>query len=91
MQGQAQSVEELMGTMGMSRSRATKIVAARQAKARVISDIMDVLEPFKAQGGNVFKTFGCTLTAIRNMKPKELQVLRAKVVEHVQATSDQAA
>lgn len=91
MQGQAQTVEELMGTMRMSRSQATKILAAREAKASMIGDIMDVLEPFKASGGNVFKQFGVTLGTIRTMKPKELKALREKVLAHVLASSEQAA
>lgn len=91
MQGSAQTVDELMATMGMGRARAQKIVQAREAKAVMIGGIMDTLEVFKAGGGNVFKTFGVTLGAIRSMKPKELKELRARIDAQVLAASSEAA
>jgi DNA repair protein RadD len=84
MQGQAQTVEELMGTMRMSRAQATKIIQARQAKADLVGDIVDALHAFKDDGGNVFATFGCTIGAVGKMKPKELKALRQKIADHLQ-------
>lgn len=80
MQGQAQSVEDLVWTMGMSRARAAKIVAAREAKAGRIDAIMDMLERIKAETGmGCYAVLGKTLGDIRRAKPKELEVIAASL------------
>lgn len=74
MQGQAQTVEELMATMGMSRPRAIKILQAREAKQALIGDIMDGIEAHRAATGEgPWQAFGVTLGDIRKMKPKQLK------------------
>lgn len=80
MQGKAQSVEELMATMNMSRPRAIKIVQAREAKAALVGEIMDGLEAHRqATGQGPWAAFGVTLGDIKKMKPKELKELLAKL------------
>lgn len=74
MQGQAQTVEELMATMGMSRPRAIKILQAREAKQALIGDIMDGIEAHRAATGEgPWQAFGVTLGDIKRMKPKQLK------------------
>lgn len=85
MQGQAQTVDDLVHQMGMSRGRAQKIVAARAAKAATLDVIMDGIEAVKASTGQgPFQAFGATLGAIRKMKPKELRELQARVEQRLE-------
>lgn len=80
MQGKAQSVEELMATMNMSRPRAMKIVQAREAKAALVGEIMDGIEAHRqATGQGPWAAFGVTLGDIRKMKPKELKALNDRL------------
>ena len=80
MQGSAQTVEELMATMGMSRPRAVKIIQAREAKQALIGQIMDRLEARRlATGEGPWQAFGVTLGDIRRMKPKELREFEARL------------
>lgn len=92
MQGQAQTVDELMGTLGMGRARAQKIVAAREAKAELVGSIMDGIEAVRAASGEgPFKAFGVALGDIRKMKPKDLKALQARVAERLQQINQVAA
>ena len=80
MQGSAQTVEELMATMGMSRPRAVKIIQAREAKQALIGQIMGRLEARRlATGQGPWQAFGVTLGDIRRMKPKELREFEARL------------
>jgi superfamily II DNA or RNA helicase len=80
MQGSANTVEELMATMGMSRPRAVKIIQAREAKQALIGQIMDRLEARRlATGEGPWQAFGVTLGDIRRMKPKELREFEARL------------
>jgi DNA repair protein RadD len=80
MQGKAETVEDLVHKLGMSRGRAQKIVQARQAKAQQIEAIMDGLDRIKLETGQgPFAALGVTLGDIRRMKPKELTALNDRV------------
>jgi DNA repair protein RadD len=80
MQGKAQTVDELVHQIGMSRARATKIVAAREAKARQIDSIMDMLDHIKSQTGmGCYQLTGKTLGDIRHAKPKELAAIASSL------------
>lgn len=82
MQGKAQTVDELVHQMGMSRARAQKIVQAREAKARQIDAVMAGLERIKAATGlGPYQALGVTLGDIRRMKPKELIALQVRIGE----------
>lgn len=75
MQGQAQSVEQLVA-QGISRPRAMKILEAREKKADMIGRIMDAIDAHRAKyGQGAYALFGVTLGDIRRMKPKQLQEL----------------
>lgn len=81
MQGKAESVDDLVHKLGMSRPRAQKIVQAREAKAKQIDGIMSALEKIKADTGKgPYALLGKTLGDIRRAKPKELQVIAASLV-----------
>jgi len=80
MQGSAQTVEELMATMGMSRPRAIKIIQAREAKAALVGQIMDGIEAHRqATGQTSWQAFGVTLGDIKRAKPKELKELLNRI------------
>lgn len=80
MQGNARTVDELVHQAGMSRARAQKIVQAREAKARQIDAIMDILDDVRARTGmGPWKACGHTLGDIKRMKPKELAGLLEKL------------
>ena len=85
LQGSAQTVDELVHKAGMSRPRAQKIVAAREAKAAQVAAIMDGLERIKAETGQgPFTALGVTFGDIRRMKPKELAALQLQIAEKLQ-------
>lgn len=91
MQGQQQTVEDLMRSMNMSRTRAEKIVQARQEKATAIIDILDQIDAIEAATGHgPFALFKATRAAIRKMKPKELKALAAQVQEKAAALREAA-
>lgn len=78
-QGKAQTVEELV-LQGISRGRATKIVAARAEKAALRAEIVTRLqEHAKEHGGLLGAGFGVTLRDIMQMKPKELKQLQERL------------
>ena len=80
MQGQAETVDDLVHKLGMSRARAQKIVQARQAKAAKIDAVMDGLERIRsATGQGPFAALGVTLGDIRRMKPKDLDALARRI------------
>lgn len=80
MQGSAQTVEELMATMNMSRPRAIKIIQAREAKAALVGQIMDGIEAHRqATGQTSWQAFGVTLGDIKRAKPKELKELLNRI------------
>lgn len=80
MQGQAQTEEDLVHVVGMSRARAKKVIQAREKKAQAIGAIMDGLARVKAETGQgTYATLGVTLGDIRRAKPKELAALLEKV------------
>ena len=73
MQGQAQTVEQLV-SQGMSRFRASKIIDAREAKAQLVGDVMDLLAAHRARTGQgPYQAFGVTMHDIKRMKPKDLK------------------
>lgn len=80
MQGKAETVDDLVNKLGMSRARAQKVVQAREAKAAQIGGIMDMLERIKAETGKgCHAVLGMTLGDIKRAKPKELQVIAASL------------
>lgn len=80
MQGKAQTVDELMATMGMGRAQATKVLQAREAKAALRMSIMDAIEAHKqATGQGGYQAFGVSTGDILRMKPKELKALFIRV------------
>jgi DNA repair protein RadD len=78
LQGSAQTVDELVHKMGMSRSRAVKIVQAREAKAAQVSAVLDGIEQL---GGQPYRLLGVTFGDIRRAKPKELAALQVRIGE----------
>lgn len=64
-QGRAQTVDDLMNIPGMVRSRAHKIVQAREEKAALVEQAMFVA---RSRGG-------ISLAEVRRMKPKQLKEL----------------
>lgn len=80
LQGKQQTVEDLVRAAGMSRGRAEKIVAARAEKQALIDGILADLAALQADtGGNVWAHFSVSVSAVRNMKPKQLKELAARV------------
>ena len=78
-QGKAQTVEELV-VQGISRGRATKIVAARAEKAALRTDILEKLQEFSNNTGQHWgPAHGVTLRDIMQMKPKELKALQGRI------------
>ncbi|MCE2909408.1 MAG: DEAD/DEAH box helicase [Burkholderiaceae bacterium] len=89
MQGQAQTVEQLMA-QGMSRPRAQKVLQAREAKQALIGDVLDAIEAVRAATGRgPYAALGVTLGDVRRMKPKELQALlgRARAMVPAEAAA----
>lgn len=85
LQGSAQTVDDLVHKVGMSRGRAQKIVQAREAKAAQVEAIMDGLERIKAETGmGPFAALGVTFGDIKRMKPKDLAALQTRVAEYLQ-------
>ena len=83
MQGQAQSVEELVA-QGIGRFRAMKIVEARKQKQALVDGIMLSLDNIRASTGQgPFAACGRTLMDIKRMKPKELRALNDDLARRV--------
>ena len=79
MQGQAQSVEDLV-RQGISRPRALKIIEARRAKEALVDSIMLALGALReTTGQGPYAACGHTLSDIRRMKPKELRALNERL------------
>lgn len=84
MQGQQQTVDDLVHKLGMSRARATKIVEARKEKSKLIDGIMDTVELIRRQTGRgIYASTGKTLGELRRMRPKELKSLHAELLASV--------
>ena len=78
LQGSAQTVDELVHKMGMSRSQAVKIVQAREAKQSQVSAVLAGIEQL---GGQPYRLLGVTFGDIRRAKPKELAALQLRIGE----------
>lgn len=79
MQGQAQTLDQLIA-QGISKSRAQKIIAAREAKQAQVSDLMGKIEQIaRATGQTFWQIAGVTVAEVRRMKPKELSDLRQRI------------
>ena len=84
MQGQAKTIEELIA-QGISRGRALKIVAAREAKDALRNRVMDALDALLERHQlTPHKAIGVTLAEIRRQKPKELQATLARAQQLLQ-------
>lgn len=76
LQGQSKTVPELIA-QGISRGRALKIVAAREAKDALINAVVAGISAANAISGKTsYQEFGVTLMDIRKMKPADLKALR---------------
>lgn len=79
-QGQAQTVEDMMRTLGYSRGRAEKILQAREEKARLQDEVKAELLAWQAENRRPVKdAFGVFLADVKMMKPKELRELLDRV------------
>lgn len=79
MQGKAKTVPDLIA-QGISRGRAIKIVAAREAKDALIESVVAGLQSARqASGRTSWDEFGVSLHDVRRMKPAELKALRDRV------------
>lgn len=75
MQGQAKTVGDLVA-QGIGRSRAVKIVAAREAKQELQSAVLAGLEAARKRSGRTtWQEFGVSLADVGRMKPKDLRAL----------------
>lgn len=80
-QGQAKSVPDLVA-QGISRGRALKIVAAREAKARLVGQVMDAIEQAKRPAAEVC---GLTVADIVRARPAELKSALERAKAHTVA------
>ena len=76
LQGNAKTVDELVHHVGMSRARATKVVAAREAKQAQIDAVLAGIEQLGCQP---YRLLGVTFGDIKRMKPKELAALQQRI------------
>lgn len=74
-QGQAKTVPELMA-QGIGRSRAIKIVAAREAKMKLIEQLLDEV---RATGQPSWKVCGLNTAQIAKAKPAELKAALERI------------
>jgi hypothetical protein len=97
-QGKAQTVDEIEAELRRqkkpnARKTAEKIFQARQDKSDLVGAIVDNFEAVREITEQPsFKTFGVTLSAVRNMKPKDLKALLARTIDErarVEAASGQ--
>ena len=85
MQGKAQSIEQLVA-QGISRPRAMKILAAREAKQQQVDAIVTQLEAYRDRTGRgPYQACGLTFMDIRRLKPKELAALRDRLPDLLRA------
>ena len=80
-QGQAKSVPELVA-QGISRGRALKIVAAREAKARIVGQLLDAVQ---ASGLPAWTACGMSAAQIARAKPAELKAALERAKAHTVA------
>lgn len=78
LQGTAQTVDDLVNKVGMSRGRAQKIVQAREAKQRQVDAVLSGIEQL---GGQPYRLLGMTFADIRRARPKQLAELQMRVGE----------
>lgn len=79
LQGKAQSKEALIA-QGISPWRAEKILAAREAKAALVGQVLDGIDRLRAETGlGAYAALGVTLGEIRRMKPAELRALHDRI------------
>lgn len=79
-QGRAQTVEQLMATLGYSRGRAEKVLKAREEKAELQANVRTALAEWHEKHRQSIKnTFGIFTNDIPRMKPKELRQLLEKI------------
>lgn len=83
-QGQAQSVEALMRTLGYSRGRAEKILEARSWKDQKAKDIAADIDRYTSITGLTgSQSFGVSSKALNKMKPKELRTFHSTVIDSI--------
>jgi uncharacterized Zn finger protein (UPF0148 family) len=82
-QGKAQTVDELVATLGYSRGRAEKILEARKAKEELRDALMSDLREWNARTGDTtLGILGKTMHDLKFMKPKELRAMREQFDAH---------
>lgn len=74
-QGQAKTVPELIA-QGISRGRAIKIVQAREAKARLVDQLLDAVQ---STGRQAWQVCGMSTAQIGRAKPSELKAALERV------------
>ena len=73
-QGAAQTVEDMVTTLGYSRSRAEKVAKAREEKARLVAECEELASDFTRNTGlSCWRGLGVNMGDIKRMKPKELK------------------
>lgn len=82
-QGKAQTVPELIA-QGMSRGRAIKIVQSREAKARLVDQLLDAVQ---ATGIPAWKVCGMNTAQIAKAKPAELKAALQRAESHAKDSS----
>lgn len=72
-QGRAQSVEQMVAQLGYSRDRAAHILAAREEKERLRSEVAQLAERWSRATGRPVREMGASPADVQRMKPKELR------------------
>lgn len=73
-QGKAQTVDQMVKSLGYSEKRAQKILEARQEKERLQGELRDLLVQWsKRTGRGVLDGWGFSVGDVRQMKPKALR------------------
>lgn len=82
-QGAARSVDEMVRQLGYSRTRAEKIVQAREEKEAMQSALIADLQAWREETGQTaLEILGVPMMGIKSMKPKALRELREKFEAH---------
>jgi len=85
-QSAARSVEDMMATLGYSRTRAEAIVKARAEKAEIRTALIFDLQEWRRKTGEGLDTFGLEyISDLKAYKPKALKELRERFDAHREA------
>lgn len=91
-QGRAQTVEQMIATLGYSRGRAEKIVQARQDKADLVDEVKAALATwYQARRLPIKTVFGVFSADVPKLKPKQLMELLQKIQDDIPRDSELSA